>query len=235
MKLPDPLALRELAALLRDPVFRGRGVRHGDGRSVLLVPGFLSGDWSLTVMQGWLERIGYKPYMSGINLNVRASEHVLAGLRRRLAEVQATDPSRVTIIGHSRGGLLGKVLAQRRPDAVEQVITLGSPLADQSDITRLTQAAVGVVRAANEIGFGLRLRSEGRFAYDLRQPPVVPTTSIYTRSDDVVNFRSCIRPDIPSIAVWGSHNGLVINPEVYRLLGRLLTRPRRSAAVAASR
>jgi len=235
MKLPDPLALRELAALLRDPVFRGRGVRHGDGRSVLLVPGFLSGDWSLTVMQGWLERIGYKPYMSGINLNVRASEHVLAGLRRRLAEVQATDPSRVTIIGHSRGGLLGKVLAQRRPDAVEQVITLGSPLADQSDITRLTQAAVGVVRAANEIGFGLRLRSEGRFAYDLPQPPVVPTTSIYTRSDDVVNFRSCIRPDIPSIAVWGSHNGLVINPEVYRLLGRLLTRPRRSAAVAASR
>ncbi|TMC97224.1 MAG: alpha/beta hydrolase [Chloroflexi bacterium] len=235
MKLPDPLALRELAALLRDPVFRGRGVRHGDRRSVLLVPGFLSGDWSLTVMQGWLERIGYKPYMSGINLNVRASEHVLAGLRRRLAEIQATDPSRVTIIGHSRGGLLGKVLAQRRPDAVDQVITLGSPLADQSDITRLTQAAVGVVRAANEIGFGLRLRSEGRFAYDLRQAPAVPTTSIYTRSDDVVNFRSCIRPDIPSMAVWGSHNGLVINPEVYRLLGRLLTRPRRSAAVAPSR
>ncbi|TMC00007.1 MAG: alpha/beta hydrolase [Chloroflexi bacterium] len=229
MKLPDPLALRELAALLRDPVFRGRAVRRGDGRSVLLVPGFLSGDWTLTVMHGWLERIGYKPHMSGINLNVRASEHVLAGLRRRLVEIQATDPSRITIIGHSRGGLLGKVLAQRRPDAVDQVITLGSPLADQS------QAAVGVVRAANEIGFGLRLRSEGRFAYDLRQPPAVPTTSIYTRADDVVNFRSCIRPDIPSIAVWGSHNGLVINPEVYRLLGRLLTRPRRSAALAASR
>jgi len=235
MKLPDPLALRELAALLRDPVFRGRGVRRGDGRSVLLVPGFLSGDWTLTVMHGWLERIGYKAHVSGINFNVRASEHMLAGLRRRLVQIQAGDPSRVTIIGHSRGGLLGKVLAQRRPDAIEQVITLGSPLADQSDITPLTQAAVGVVRTANEIGFGLRLRSEGRFAYDLRQPPAVPTTSIYTKSDDVVNFRSCIRPDIPSIAVWGSHNGLVINPEVYRLLGRLLTRPRRTAAVAASR
>ncbi|HEX9561885.1 MAG TPA: hypothetical protein VGA76_11705 [Candidatus Dormibacteraeota bacterium] len=227
MRLPDPLALRELAALLRDPVFRGRGVPHGDGRPVLLVPGFLSGDWALTVLRNWLERVGYHAYVSGIYFNVRASEHMIAGLRHRLAEIHATDPARVTLVGHSRGGLLAKVLAQRRPDAIEQVIALGSPLADQSDITPLTQAAVGVVRTANEIGFGLRLRQEGRFAYDLRQPPAVPTTSIYTRADDVVNFRSCIRADIPSIAVWGSHNGLVSNPEVYRLLGRLLSRPPR--------
>lgn len=227
MRLPDPLALRELTALLRDPVFRGRGVPRGDGRPVLLVPGFLNGDWALTVLRTWLERIGYHAYSSGIYFNVRASEHQIAGLRHRLGEIHAIDPSRVTLVGHSRGGLLAKVLAQRRPDAIEQVIALGAPLADQSDITPLTQAAVGVVRTANEIGFGLKMRAEGRFAYDLRQPPAVPTTSIYTRADDVVNFRSCIRADIPSIAVWGSHNGLVSNPEVYRLLGRLLSRPRR--------
>lgn len=181
----------------------------------------------MRVLHSWLQRIGYSAHLSGIVFNVRASEHMLAGLRHRLAEIQAVERTRVSVIGHSRGGLLAKVLAQRRPDTVEQVIALGSPLADQLDIAPITQAAVGVVRTANEIGFGRRYRSEGRFAYDLRQPPVVPTTSIYTRSDDVVNFRSCIRPDIPAIAVWGSHNGLVINPEVYRLLGRLLARPQR--------
>jgi triacylglycerol lipase len=227
MKLPDPLALRELSALLRDPVFRGRGIPHGDGRPVLLVPGFLSGDWSMTVLHAWLQRVGYSPHLSGIYFNVRSSEHMLAGLRRRINEIHKKDPSRITLIGHSRGGLLAKVIAQRRPDTIEQVIALGAPLADSSDVTPLTQAAVGVVRTANEIGFGLKLHAEGRFAYDLKQAPLVPTTSIYTPSDDVVNFRSCIRPDIPSIAVWGSHNGLVINPEVYRLLGRLLARPRR--------
>jgi triacylglycerol lipase len=229
MKLWDPLALRELTALLRDPVFRGRGVPHGDGRPVLLVPGFLSGDWSLRLLHDWLRRIGYSAHLSGIQLNVRASEHMLAGLRHRMAAIRQQDGSRVTLVGHSRGGLLAKVLSQRTPQAIEQVITLGAPLADWTDIALATRAAVGVVRTANEIGFGTRLHTEGRFAHDLRLPPAVPTTSIYTRSDDVVNFRSCLRPDIPAISVWGSHNGLVINPEVYRLLGRLLARPRRPA------
>jgi len=55
----------------------------------------------------------------------------------------------------------------------------------------------------------------------------VPTASIYTKADDVVNFCSCLRPDISSIPVWGSHNGLVVNPEVFRLLGKMLARPSR--------
>lgn len=228
MRLWDPLSIRELSALLRDPVFRGRGVPHGDGRPVLLVPGFLSGDWSLRLLHDWLKRIGYSAHLSGIQLNVLHSERMLAGLRHRLAEIQKQNVSRVTLIGHSRGGLLAKVLSQRTPEAIEQVITLGSPLADWTDVALVTRSAVGVVRTANEIAFGRRLHSEGRFAHDLRLPPAVPTTSIYTRSDDVVNFRSCLRPDIPAISVWGSHNGLVVNPEVYRLLGRLLARPRRS-------
>ncbi|TAN31425.1 alpha/beta hydrolase [bacterium] len=229
MKLWDPLALRELTALLRDPVFRGRGVPRGDGRPVLLVPGFLSGDWSLRVLHGWLGRIGYSPHLSGILFNVHHSERMLAGLRHRLAEIERQSGRRVSVVGHSRGGLLAKVLSQRRPQSVEQVIALGSPLADFTDLALITRAAVGVVKTANEIGYGRRLRAEGRFEHDLELAPVVPTTSIYTRSDDVVNFRSCLRPDIPAISVWGSHNGLVVNPEVYRLLGRLLARPRRPA------
>jgi pimeloyl-ACP methyl ester carboxylesterase len=153
-------------------------------------------------------------------------------LRKHLIQVHKEEGSRVSLVGHSRGGLLVKVLSHRMPDMVEQVITLGSPLANQTDISAITRAAVGVVRTAHEIGYGRRIYSEGRFSYELGQPPVVPTTSIYTREDEVVNFRSCIRPDIPSIPVWGSHNGLISNPEVFRLLGRLLARPRRRAGAA---
>jgi triacylglycerol lipase len=233
VRLWDPLALRELSSLLRDPVFRGRGIPHGDGRPVLLVPGFLSGDWSLRMMQSWLDRVGYKAYLSGILLNVQHSEHLLADLRHRLVQVEKEAGSRVSVIGHSRGGLLAKVLSQRRPQSIEQVITLASPLADWTDLSVTMHHAVGVFRTANEIAFGRRFNAEGRFTHDLGQRPAVPTTSIYTRSDDVVNFRSCLRPDIPAISVWGSHNGLLINPEVYRLLGRLLARPRRQVGLRA--
>jgi triacylglycerol lipase len=227
MRLWDPLAVRELGALLRDPVFRGRGVPRGDGRPVLLIPGFLAGDWTMRVLHAWLGRVGYESHLSGIVLNVQHSERMLVGLRKRITAITKAAGSRVSLVGHSRGGLLAKVLSQRKPEDVEQVIALGSPLADWTDLAALTHHAVGVVRTANELAYGRRLNPEGRFTYDLKLPPVVPTTSIYTPTDDVVNFRSCLRPDVPAIPVWGTHNGLVVNPEVYRLLGRLLARPRR--------
>jgi hypothetical protein len=40
----------ELARLLVDPVFAGHEVPRGDGGPVMLIPGFLAGDVSLSVM-----------------------------------------------------------------------------------------------------------------------------------------------------------------------------------------
>ena len=52
----------DLAGLLVDPVFLARsGVPSGDGRPVVLLPGFLAGYRTLAVMAGWLRRRGYAP------------------------------------------------------------------------------------------------------------------------------------------------------------------------------
>lgn len=60
--------------LLADPVFYCRGVPHGDGRPVLLLPGFLGGNYTLLAMAGWRRRIGYRSGFAGFVLNVDCSE-----------------------------------------------------------------------------------------------------------------------------------------------------------------
>ena len=49
----------EYLRLVRDPVFRGADIPPGLGRPVLLIPGFLAGDWTLEILQG----VGHVPMM----------------------------------------------------------------------------------------------------------------------------------------------------------------------------
>ena len=63
----------EWAALLRSDVIRGVGVPDGDGRGVLLIPGFLAGDGSLSTMTNWLRAAGWWTKSAGIRANVNCS------------------------------------------------------------------------------------------------------------------------------------------------------------------
>ena len=215
----------EWLRLICDPVYRGDEVPPGLGRPVLLVPGFLAGDWTLRTPYDWLKRMGYRPRMAGVTFNVMYSEVMLRPLIDTLTALHRRTGARVSIVGHSRGGVLAKVLAHRKPDLVEQVITLGSPLKDPFDVHPLTMAGVHAAHVYNVMRYGHPASVEMRFLRDLAAAPRVPTTSIYSRSDGVVNWHACLRPDINAIEVNGSHVGLGLNPEVYRILSHLLTAP----------
>jgi pimeloyl-ACP methyl ester carboxylesterase len=212
----------EYVTLIRDPVYYGRGVPRGEGRPVLLIPGFLAGDQTLLTMQAWLLRLGYKPELSGIRFNVRHSDVTVEGVLERLYIHHRRTKQKVALVGHSRGGLLAKVIADRNPELVSQVIALGSPLNEQLDIHPLTMAAVHAARLYNRVRYRTTGDAEIEFTEQLAAPPVVPVTSIYTRSDGVVNWKACIRPDVKTIEVKGSHGGLGVNAEVYHHLAHLL-------------
>ena len=218
----------EFLRLLRDPVFRGDDVPWGLRRPVLLIPGFLAGDWTLRTQHEWLRRVGYRPRLAGVVLNVTYSEVMLRPLIDALTQLHRMTAARVALIGHSRGGVLAKVLSHRKPDLVEQVITLGSPLSDPYDVHPLTMAGVHAARLYNAMRYRHAATVEMRFLRDLRAAPRVPTTSIYSRTDGVVNWKACLRPDVNSIEVHGSHAGLAFNPEVYRILAHMLTAPWRA-------
>jgi pimeloyl-ACP methyl ester carboxylesterase len=119
----------ETAALLRDPVYWGWGVRHGDGHHVLVLPGLGGGDTYLRLLRGWLKRIGYAPLRSGLDRNPGWSEELVRELGEIAERAFTASGRRVTIVGHSMGGVQGRSIAVRHPDRIDHVITLGSPLA----------------------------------------------------------------------------------------------------------
>ena len=202
---------------------------HGDGAPVLLVPGFLAGDVTLTVLHDWLRRIGHRSYRSGIAWNVDCSEAAVRRLDRRLAEVADRAGAPVTIIGHSRGGLLARALAARSPALVRRVVALGSPLASQLDASVLTLAAVSGARVAQNVvrphrPLCLTVRCPCPFGADLVAPAVPPVVAIWSRQDGIVRPSACRPEDAEALEVRGSHVGLGVNVEVYRHLAEVLVR-----------
>jgi hypothetical protein len=100
----------ELARLLADDGFRAPApARARARRPVLLIPGFLAGDRSMTVLRGWLRRRGHEVHRSGIRLNADCAGRELGRLELLLAEFDRP----VVVIGQSRGGTLARALAAR--------------------------------------------------------------------------------------------------------------------------
>jgi triacylglycerol lipase len=223
----------EWAALRRSDVYRGVGVPAGGGRGVLLVPGFLAGDGSLATLTHWLRAAGWHTKRAGIRANVSCSEVACGRLEERLERLAETTGDRVTIIGQSRGGVLAKALAARRPDLVAAVVGLGSPVRGQLAVHPLVLAQVGVVATLGGSGAvpGLlswrclrgpccapfRSALAGAFPADVRY------LSVYSRTDGIVDWRSCLDPDADAcVEVRGSHCGMSLNPDVYRAIGSVL-------------
>jgi pimeloyl-ACP methyl ester carboxylesterase len=202
----------EAAALVRDPIFRGDGVADGRGRPVLLIPGFLAGDGSLSMMAGWLRRTGHRP--------------------RRLEQLVELQGQPAAIVGQSRGGTLAKVLAHRRPELVCGVVALGSPQAEPLAVHPLVRLQVEAVSRLGSLGApGLFKRSclHGEccssFWEDLARPlpSEIPLVSVYSKSDGVVDWRSCLDPDATEqVEIRASHCGMAVSRAGWRAVADAL-------------
>ncbi|SFO91148.1 hypothetical protein SAMN05660464_1506 [Geodermatophilus dictyosporus] len=222
---------REAAALVRSPVWRGHGVPDGGGLPVLLVPGFLAGDPSLSLLDRWLRARGYRTCTSQIRVNVDCTGLAVERLERRLVELTDRAGRPAAIVGQSRGGLFAKLVAVRRPDLVRGIVTLGSPNVDHLAINPVVAAQVRLVAALGTAGVPGLFRDDcvrGGCADDLAAeldrpfPAHVPYVSVYSRSDWVVDWHACLDPAADNVEVDSSHIGMSVHPEVYRLLGRRL-------------
>jgi triacylglycerol lipase len=198
---------------------------------VMLIPGFMAGDGSLATMTHWLRAAGYHTRRAGIRANVACSAAACERLEARLEGFADYTGQRVTIIGQSRGGVFARALAVKRPDLVAGIVTLGSPTVSQLRVHPLVLAQVGLVSALGSA------RLPGLFSWrclrgdcceDFRAaitgpfPSGVPYLAMYSRSDGVVDWRSCLDPAAEQVEVDASHCGMAVNVGVYRELASAL-------------
>ena len=222
----------EAARLLRSPVWRGVGVAPGEGRPVLLVPGFMAGDGTLATMARWLRSSGYCTRRAGIGTNIGCSQHACERLEERLEALAARTGSRVAIVGQSRGGVLARVVAARRPDLVSGIVTLGAPTVGMLRVHPLVLLQVGLVGALGTSRVpGLFRMSCLRgaccepFRSDLVKPfpPEVGYVCVYSRTDGIVDWRACLDGAADEqVEIRASHCGMAVNAGAYEQVARAL-------------
>jgi pimeloyl-ACP methyl ester carboxylesterase len=142
---------------------------------------------------------------------------MVAGLGQRFLALRERHGGRkISVLGWSLGGIYARELARRFPADVRQVITLASPFRDPeaSNVPRFFR------RPPADDGHEVRGR--------LRAPLPVPSSSIYSRSDGIVAWRSCLQDDGPlseNIEVLSSHCGMGHHPRVLLVIADRLAQP----------
>jgi triacylglycerol lipase len=214
----------ELTRLCLDPMFLRGAEPRGDGRPVVLVPGFAGGDWTLQHLAFWLRRSGYEPVRCNFLVNAGCAAKALARVERRV----------IAVLGHSAGGYLARAAAARMPDRISHVVALGAGLARQFDVSAPALAAVAVARRVQPNNGCLTEHCGCAFTtgYTCPFPADVSLTSIYSRGDGMVRWESCLADYADNVEVTGSHVGLAWNRKSYRAIAAALAQPERTPAAA---
>ena len=212
---------RSIAGNSRD----GQAGALGDGHPVIIFPG-LGGDSSTVApLRNHCESLGYKAVDWGLGYNTGPKGDLdtwMAQLTLYIDALLNSYDKPATLIGWSLGGIYAREIAKPLAPKVRQVITIGTPFNSHntlSNIGRMYRLASG---ASADITPALRRR--------LRMPPPVPTTSIYSRTDGLVAWQTCVRSarskTVQDIEVDGSHIGMGWNPAVLGIVAdRLGQRP----------
>lgn len=179
---------------------------------VLFMPPYLGNDITTKFVRKYLQSLGYKTYKWELGVNMINSKY-LPKLTEKLDEIYKKHNQKVALVGWSGGGIFAKIIANRHPDKVAQLITIGSP------VWGIKSMKTPVIRTLEFLrGTKLKERNE-KFIKELEKIPKVPITCIYTKTDGLVPWKHCLeaetyRANIKNVEVFGSHCGMGANATV---------------------
>ncbi len=210
----EVLALLPLAPLLL-------AQSSGDGRQIVLVPGYKAGDASTWALRQFLNYLGYNALPWGLGRNSGQPERDAERLLEHIASIRRGDEP-ITLIGWSLGGVIAREVARLDPDSVREVITLGTPIEGGPMYTALAK------RIARTKSIDLQLVE--RRVHELNQQGIKrPLTIIYSYGDGIVDWRACIdryNTHARHERVVSSHLGMGFNPLVWRVVAQTLAAAR---------
>ena len=202
-------------------------------RPILLIPGFMAADASLYPLGARLRSQGHHVFYAGIWMNADCPAKTLERLRKRVHEVSLQTGRKVAIIGHSLGGIYARELARMEPNLVEQVFLLGSPVKHAlGNTTPFLRPLIAAMRFMHEQCVDDVTEACQTCGFDLPETaPDVPETCIYTKTDGIVEWHSCIDegPKVECIEVDSSHCGLPLNLKAWNEISVRLSGPVREA------
>ena len=192
---------------------------RGDGRPVMLLPGYGTDESTMRPLGRYLRFLGYDVYDWGLGRNRGDVERYTELVGKRVAALHTElGGAPVTLVGWSLGGVIARETARLSEPYVREVITLGTPVIGGPKYTATAQrfadsAVIDLDEFEKEV--------HDRNSIGLRQP----VTSIYSKLDGVVNWRASIdiyNKQARNIEVYSSHFGIGAHGRVWRLIADIL-------------
>lgn len=221
---------RRMVGILRRPVDQPQ---PGLAAPAVLVPGFISGDISMTILSRHLRRAGHRTFRSAIGANLGCSEAMLERLTTRLEQVVAAEGRKVALVGHSRGGMIVKLAARRRPDLVEGIVVLSAPVTGTLSIAPHVRKQLEVLFRLHARGWRAMISEDcvtgecaARIAAEFEAPfpTQLPYTSVYSRSDAIIDWQTCLDPQAELVEVDSAHTGMPTDPVVLGIVADRLAK-----------
>lgn len=184
----------------------------------MLLPGFATHPSRMRYLARQLERAGHTVKRWGLGFNLGPSTAKLAALEQRVLDIVERTGEPVVLIGWSLGGLFARELAHRHPEAVDKVITMGTPFSGNpraNNAWRVYQMVAGhkVDRPPVHV--------------PVSQKPPVETVALWSARDGIISPRcACGRlgERDRAISLRCTHMGFCYAPEVIHTLLRELDR-----------
>ena len=224
-------ATRECQQLLcRYPQLRR--LPKADGQTVMTLPGYGGDDGSMAAIRYWLKRWNYRaePWLLGRNIpadRISQMEHMHEFQEAMLSRVQqrvdtlyeANGGSPITLIGWSLGGIYANAMAQREPEKVRAIISLGTPYGDPRGT-----AAWAILKRLHRSTTPDHEQDTGHWVKLNSGPRSVPTYVIYSPCDGIVSpaIAKLSGDNIVNIPVQSSHLAFAWNPAVLTKIADIL-------------